>query len=42
MVFWIFAVICVVAAIFVFFLVPETRGRSLEQIKADLRKKAAV
>jgi sugar porter (SP) family MFS transporter len=41
-VFWIFAGVCVVAAIFVYFLVPETRGRSLEQIEADLRRKAVV
>ena len=38
-VFWILAGICVAAAIFVHFLVPETRGRSLEQIEADLRKR---
>jgi sugar porter (SP) family MFS transporter len=38
-VFWILAVICVVAAIFIYFLVPETRGRSLEQIETDLRRK---
>lgn len=41
-VFWILAVICVVAAIFIYFLVPETRGRSLEQIETDLRTKAVV
>jgi sugar porter (SP) family MFS transporter len=41
-VFWIFAGVCVAAAIFVYFLVPETRGRSLEQIEADLRRKAVV
>ena len=38
-VFWILAGICVAEAIFVHFLVPETRGRSLEQIEADLRKR---
>jgi sugar porter (SP) family MFS transporter len=37
-VFWILAGICMVAAIFIYFLVPETRGRSLEQIETDLRK----
>ncbi|HET7479468.1 MAG TPA: sugar porter family MFS transporter [Rubrobacteraceae bacterium] len=36
-VFWILAGICVIAALFVHFVVPETRGRSLEQIEADLR-----
>jgi sugar porter (SP) family MFS transporter len=41
-VFWIFAGVCVAAAIFIYFLVPETRGRSLEQIEADLRRKAIV
>jgi len=41
-VFWILAGICVVAAIFIYFLVPETRGRSLEQIETDLRRKAVV
>jgi len=41
-VFWILAGICVVSAIFIYFLVPETRGRSLEQIETDLRRKAVV
>jgi sugar porter (SP) family MFS transporter len=41
-VFWILAGICVVAAIFIYFLVPETRSRSLEQIETDLRRKAVV
>lgn len=36
-VFWILAGICIIAALFVHFVVPETRGRSLEQIEADLR-----
>lgn len=35
-VFAIFAAICVAAFLFVYFLVPETRGRSLEQIEANL------
>jgi succinate-acetate transporter protein len=30
------------AAIFIYFLVPETRERSLEQIETDLRRKALV
>jgi sugar porter (SP) family MFS transporter len=41
-VFWILAGICVVAAIFIYFLVPETRGRSLEKIETDLRSKAVL
>jgi len=32
-VFWILAVICIVAALFIQFLVPETKGRSLKQIE---------
>jgi MFS family permease len=41
-VFWILAGLCVVAAIFIHFRVPETRGRSLEQIETDLRTKGVV
>ena len=37
-VFWIIAGICVVAAAFIYFVVPETKGRSLEEIEADLRE----
>ncbi|CDQ38429.1 putative metabolite transport protein CsbC [Virgibacillus salexigens] len=40
-VFLIFAVIGVVALIFVIKFLPETRGRSLEEIEADLRKRTA-
>lgn len=36
-VFWILAAVCVLAALFIQFLVPETKGRSLEQIESDLR-----
>ena len=35
--FWGFGVIAVGALAFVYFLMPETKGRSLEQIEADLR-----
>ncbi|MGI9048575.1 MAG: sugar porter family MFS transporter [Rubrobacteraceae bacterium] len=35
--FWLYGVIGVVAWFFVYFLVPETKGRSLEAIEADLR-----
>jgi MFS family permease len=41
-VFWILAGLCVVPAIFIHFRVPETRGRSLEQIETDLRTKGVV
>jgi sugar porter (SP) family MFS transporter len=40
-VFWILAGICIVAALFIHFLVPETKGRSLEQIETDLRQRVA-
>jgi MFS family permease len=40
--FWIYCAIAVGAFIFVFFLMPETKGRSLEQIEADLRGKASA
>lgn len=35
--FWVFAVLGVVAWVFIYFRVPETKGRSLEQIEADFR-----
>ena len=38
-VFLILAVICVAAALFIQFLVPETKGRSLEQIEDELRER---
>ena len=41
-VFWILAVICIAAALFIHFLVPETRGRSLEQIEDDLRDRVGT
>jgi sugar porter (SP) family MFS transporter len=40
-VFWILAGLCVVAALFIHFLVPETRGRSLEAIETDLRERTS-
>ena len=40
-VFWILAVICIVAGLFIHFLVPETKGRSLEQIETDLRSRVS-
>ena len=38
-VFWILAGICIVAALFIQLLVPETKGRSLEQIETDLHER---
>lgn len=34
--YWIFAVICVFSCIFVFFALPETKGKSNEQIQVEL------
>lgn len=36
-VFWGLGVMCVLAMLFVYFVVPETMGRSLEEIEEDLR-----
>jgi hypothetical protein len=36
--FSIYAFICLGAFFFVWFLVPETKGRSLEKIETDLRE----
>lgn len=40
--FWAYGIMCVVALLFCYFLVPETKGRSLEEIEEDLREKAVV
>lgn len=37
--FWIFAIISVLSAIFVFFLVPETKGKTLEEMQVILMGK---
>jgi SP family sugar porter-like MFS transporter len=34
--FWLYAVICVLGFIFIFFRLPETKNKSLEQIERDL------
>ena len=36
--FWLYGVLCVVALVFIYYFVPETNGRSLEEIEADLRE----
>ncbi|WP_047865537.1 sugar porter family MFS transporter [Rubrobacter aplysinae] len=41
-VFWGLGVICVLAGLFIYFVVPETRGRSLEDIESDLREGATT
>lgn len=35
--FWLFGTVCVIALFFVFFFVPETQGRSLEDIELSMR-----
>lgn len=35
--FWTYAVICVAGLLFLYFRLPETRGRTLEEIEIDLR-----
>ncbi|CAA9441418.1 MAG: hypothetical protein AVDCRST_MAG28-434 [uncultured Rubrobacteraceae bacterium] len=41
-VFWSLGLICILSMVFVYFLVPETMGRSLEEIEEDLRKGVTV
>ena len=38
--FWIYAVVCVAGFFFVFWLVPETKGRTLEQIEYEFARTA--
>ncbi|WP_408956793.1 sugar porter family MFS transporter [Natrinema sp. 74] len=38
--FWLYGVLSVIALVFCYQLVPETKGRSLEEIEADLRETA--
>ncbi|SEO92536.1 MFS transporter, sugar porter (SP) family [Halogranum amylolyticum] len=38
--FWLYAGLSVAALVFTYYLVPETKGRSLEEIEADLRESA--
>ncbi len=41
-VFWSLGLICILSMVFVYFLVPETMGRSLEEIEEDLRQGVTV
>jgi MFS family permease len=34
--FWLYAVICVLGFVFIFLKLPETKGKTLEQIERDL------
>jgi Na+/melibiose symporter-like transporter len=34
--FWLYAVICVLGFVFIFFKLPETKNKSLEQIQREL------
>lgn len=40
--FWLYGVLTLLALVFCYHLVPETKGRSLEEIEDDLREKALV
>ena len=40
--FWVFAVLTNLAIVFVYFLVPETKGRSLDQIQQELVQEAKI
>lgn len=41
-VFWGLGVMCILSMLFVYFVVPETMGRSLEEIEEDLRRGVTV
>lgn len=41
-VFWLFGGCCVLALVFVVLVVPETKGKSLEEIHKDLRGQAKI
>jgi len=39
--FWIFAVISAIGTVFVFFIVPETKGKTLDEIQRELGASAS-
>jgi MFS family permease len=38
--FWTYAAVCLAGAVFVFLRLPETRGKTLEQIETEIRTRA--
>lgn len=34
--FWLFAIFCAIGAVFVFFLLPETKGKTVAEIQEEL------
>jgi len=40
--FWGFAVICALGCVFVFLFVPETKGKSLEEIQRQFQRRLSV
>ncbi|KAJ8305956.1 hypothetical protein KUTeg_016501 [Tegillarca granosa] len=42
MTFIVFSVLCIISVMFIFIYVPETKGRSLEQISVDLKKRSPL
>src|SRR5215211_2395609 len=40
--FWLYALVCVAFWLFAYFFIPETKGRSLEEIEKDLRSRTTA